>query len=173
MAAPSLLTGNYTFQNNVVIVGALTFPDGSVDDDAIEAGAGIDASKLVHQHPIAYRQAGIDESPAGDDTVLHIFRGSATMLAVQAVMETAPSGGDKQVSIDVKLGDEDTSYTTILSSALEITSSEADREVVSGTVSVSSAVAGDSLKIEITPSGSTGSYGTGLCVIVWVRENPD
>lgn len=146
-------------------------PSGSIGNAAIAASAGIDASKVIHRHAIRYAQ------PSGSDVasatqLVHTFRNTATIVAVEVVTQTAPTGGDKEFTVDVKLGNQSTAFATILSAPIEVDSTVASREVKVGSLSTSAAADGDTLQVVIAVSGSTGSQGQGVLVSVWVSEEP-
>lgn len=168
---PADIVNNDLHVNGTLSSKSFNAPPGSIGDADIEGNAGIQASKVVHQHAVRYHQAG------GTDVVaatvpLHIFYGDAEILAVEVVPITAPTGGDKAFTVDVKKGNQAGAYATILSSVITINSGVANRQVVSGTLSTTTALDGDSLTVVVAVSGSTGSQGQGVVVIVWLREDP-
>lgn len=164
-------------ESNVYVNGSLSaasvnLPAASVRNVNIEGNAGIDASKVVHQFPATYRQdEGADV--ASKTAPVHIAAAAATVLGVKVLCVTAPTGGDKQFTVDVKKGNQSGAYATILTGVVTINSTKANREVTSGVLSgTPTLAAGDSLQVVVTASGSTGSQGQGLLVEVILRENP-
>ena len=105
---------------------------------------------------------------------IHTVRGAtATILAIEVACVDSPSGGDKAFTVDLKKADQDVpTPATVLSGVINYSSTQADCEVETGTISSSSLVAGDSLLAVIAVSGSTGVQGQGLIVTVWVDETP-
>ncbi len=157
--------------NGAFSAKSINYPANSIGNSDIEQDAGIEATKVIHQHAIHYDQA------AGSDVVaqtrlVHTFRAAATIVAVDVVTSTAPNGGDKALTVDVKLGNESTAFATILTGVITVDDSHANREVVAGVVNTTVAAAGDTLEIVVAVTGSTGSQGQGLCVTVWIRETP-
>lgn len=145
-------------------------PDGSVEDRHVRPYARIGADKTEHQHPISYWQ---DSSAvvASETRVLHTFKEAAELVAVSVVPITPPVGA-KQYTVDVKLGNASTGYATILSAVVTVSASSAARTPISGTLATVAAAAGDSLEVEITASGASGTQGTGVNVVIWIREQP-
>ena len=164
------------FPSDVRINGELScrdinLPDSCVGDDNIEAGANIDATKVIHQHGLHYDQkAGTDV--AAETRIIHTFRNAATIVAVEVVPHTAPTGGDKAFTVDLQKGNASTAFATMLSSPVTVNSSSAARTIQTGALASSAAADGDSLQIVVAVSGSTGSQGQGFSVTVWVREEP-
>lgn len=154
-------------------LSARTFspPAGCITNASVVASAGIDASKVIHRHAIRYAQAsGSDVASATQ--LVHTFRNTATIVAVEVVTSTAPTGGDKAFTVDVQLGNSSTAFATILSSPVTVNSSTSSRAVTLGTLSTSAAADNDTLQVVIAASGTTGSQGQGVLVSVWVSEEP-
>ena len=162
------------FNGDLRIQGAfsaktMTFPTGAIINKDINPNAAIDATKVIHQHAIHYDQA-LGADVVAQTRLVHTFRGDADIVAVDVVLATAPTGGDKALTVDVKLGNESTAFATILTGTIAANSTHANREVIPGTLTTTTAAAGDTLEIVVAVSGSTGSQGQGLCVTVWIRE---
>jgi len=160
------------YVNGNVSMASVSLPAAAVRNANIEGNAGIEASKVVHRFPTHYRQdEGADV--ASKTAPVHIAAAAATVAAVKVLCVTAPTGGDKQYTVDVKKGNQAGAYATILTGVVTINSSKANREVTSGTLSgTPTLAAGDSLQVVVTASGSTGSQGQGLLVEVILHENP-
>lgn len=158
--------------SGTVSAQAFNLPAGTVKADDIEAAAGVEATKLEHQHALHYDQAA-GSDVASQTRLLHTFRAPARLVDVQVCCAVAPTGGDKAFTVDIKLGSQGVAFATILSGVVTINSTKADREVVDGTISTLTAVAGDTLEVVVAASGSTGSQGQGLAVTVTVREDAE
>lgn len=163
---------------DVLVDGTLTaktlnIPAGTVGNAGVAAAAGIDATKLDHQHAIRYSQAD------GSDVVsaivpIHICRAAVEIVDVEVVCIDAPSGGDKQFTVDLQVADQSTpAPASLLYAPVTIDSTVADCEVKSATITTTAAVADDTLLVVVTASGSTGTQGQGLIVVVTVREAAD
>ncbi len=162
-----LLRGIWQFLNIVL-------PAGCVKAEHVETAAGIEASKLEHQHAIEYNQ------PDGSDVVaaivpVHIVRGStAEIIDIEVVCIDAPSGGDLAFTVDLKKANAGSpAPATVLSSVISYSSTQSDCEVEAGVVADADLADGDTLLVVVAVSGSTGVQGQGLIVTVNVREDAD
>lgn len=166
------------FQDSITVVGSAVFygavslPAGFLTDAMVASGANIDADKLEHRHHIGYDQAG------GSDVVsatrmLYIARGAATIKKITARVTTAPTGGDKQFTVDVqKAANGSSSWSSLLSTVITFSSADSNNTKEDGTLIGSPVLsAGDALRVVITPSGSTGSQGQGMVVSVHLDES--
>ena len=149
----------------------LTPNDGTITNAKVAADAGIEATKLIHQHSIRYNQAsGSDVASATE--VVHIFRSTSTIVSVDVIPDTAPTGGDKEYTVDVKKSTGAGAWASILTGVITVDSGSTDRTVQAGVLSDSDAIDNDALQIVIAASGSTGSQGQGVCVVINTREQP-
>ncbi len=157
-------------------LSATTFspPAASIGNAAIKSDAAIDASKLEHQHSLTYRQ---DD---GSDIVaaivpIHTVRGvSGVIIDVEVTCIDAPDGGDKAFSVDLKkCSQASPSPASVLSAVVDFTASEADCEVVTGTVTTTALLDGDTLVVVVAVSGSSGNQGQGLLVTATIREDAE
>lgn len=164
------------FPNDVRINGALSaqtvnLPNSSVRKEHVLVAAGIEATKLQHQHALKYAQAdGADV--VSETEAIHHFRAAGEIVAVEVVPIVAPTGGDKEFTVDVEKGSAGSAFASILTGAVTVDSTSADRTGQAGTISTTTAADGDTLRVVVTASGSTGSQGQGVLVVVTVREDP-
>lgn len=165
-------------EGDMIVVGTLTpqalnCPAGAIDDKAVKAAAGIEATKLQHQHTLLYQQ------PDGADITaavipLWIVRGQcATVVDVEVFCSVAPAGGDKQFSVDLQRCKQGDVKTSILAAPIVYSASKADHEIAKGTISIPGLVDNQALLVVIGVSGSTGAQGQGLLVTVTVREDAE
>ncbi len=162
-----------TAYGNIDFGGATSFaaPSASITTDMFSATAGeaLATSKQVHRYVIPYGQAsGSDVASATQ--VVHVCQGAGTIKAIEIVPDTAPTGGDKQFTVNVLNGDASTSYTTVLSSVVTVNSSSTTRTIQAGTISSATVADGDSIQVVITASGSTGSQGQGFGLTITIDE---
>jgi len=152
----------------------ISLNDGEVGDDNVEAGAGIAASKLEHQHVIRYSQADGSDIVAATVPVYTVRGSTAEIIGVEVVCVDAPEGGDKAFSVDLHKADEGTpTPATVLTGTIAYSSTQSDCEVEAGTIDSADLVEGDTLLVIVAVSGSTGNQGQGLVVNVHVREDAD
>ncbi len=163
------LRGDKTFTGTVTFTGSTNLPDGSISDDHVNAGAAIDADKLQHRHALNYAQAdGSDVVTATQ--LLHVCRAAGMVVDVEARVTTAPTGGDKQFTVDIQKAVDGGSFSTILSAVLTFGGS--DNTLQTATLSGTPTLAdGDALRVVITASGSSGSQGQGVVVTVNIDED--
>jgi len=173
MSTPTKIEGDL-FVNGELRSKSQVVPDGSIDNAAIAALAGLAATKLEHQHALIYSQA------AGSDIVaatvpIKIIRGlSGLVVDVEVVAQTAPVGGDLAFTVDVlKATEASPSPDSILQSIITVDATNADYEIVQGTVDNGDMSDGETMMVAVAVSGSTGSQGQGLVVTVTLREDAE
>jgi hypothetical protein len=140
-------------------------PAGCIGNAAIAANAGLQASKLEHQHAIRYSQKA-GTAVVSETIPLHIARAAGTVVSVEVVTVTPPTSTDT-VTIDLKKGNASTGYATVLTSVVTIDNASVTRTIYSAAITTADYSADDSFELVIT---ATGSSCQGLAVIVTVRE---
>lgn len=165
------------YDGDVHVAGTLSaknmvIPDSAVNNADIVASAGIEATKLIHQYALSYNQTtGADVAAAQD--FLHTFRSAATIVGMDVTPITAPTTGDRTFSVDLHKGSAGSAFASVLSAVVTIGQTDVDRTQRAATISNSTAVDGDMLKVVVTlTTGSTGNQGKGVLVTVWTREEP-
>lgn len=167
-----ILRGTTTIEQ-LVVSGTVSLPDGGVSNDEINAGASIDSSKLKQRPDMSYAQA--DGSDVVSETILtRVCRAAGTLVAIEARVTTAPTGGDKQFTVDIqKASDGSGSWSTLLTGVITFASGDSGNTKKAGTaIGTPTTAAGDALRIVVTASGSTGSQGQGLVVTPIYEEAP-
>lgn len=164
--AQTTLPTDLRVQGNISCT-TLTPPAGSITDAAIVAGAGVQYTKVVHYFPVRYETATGTAVTAATRPV-HIARASGTIVAAKAYCTVAPTSSDS-VTVDIQRGNQSTAFATILSSTIVLNSSDANRQVNDGVLSTTSYSADDEFQVVVTVSGTTGQ---GLCVVLYLAENP-
>jgi hypothetical protein len=151
--------------------GNIQIPAGSVDNADVEAAAGIEATKLMHQYALSYHQTTGSDVAAGQGFI-HTFRSASSIVAMDVTPITAPTTGDKKFSVDLHKGSVGSAFATVLSAVITIGQTDVDRTSQAAVISATTAIDGDMLKVVVTSTGSTGNQGKGVLVTVWTRENP-
>ena len=151
--------------------------NGAITDVMVADGAAVDASKLDHQHALVYHQ------PIGSDVITEtvpIYTGRAAGEVIDVTVQclTAPTGSnptsDKDFTVDIKTAVEgSTTLTSILSAPVVIDVSRVNGEMMKAAIATAAYAAEKMIAVEITASGSTGTQGQGLVVVVTVREAAD
>jgi hypothetical protein len=168
-AQMSVMHNDYLFDGNVVCSGTFEFPDASITSAKI-AASGIATAKLVHRYMKGIEEDGLGAATAVSTKVVHIARAAGTILALEAVMTTKPTGSDTVV-VDVKRSTAGGAFATVLSST--ITWSTASTVLVKQAATLNGAlvdfIAGDLLEIVVTiPVSNT--TGKGLSVTLTLDE---
>ncbi len=159
---------NTTLRGSTVITGSLRVPDESIPNTAIPAGADIEDSKLRHRYVFVHSQE--DGSAVADaEQLLHIERATGSVIAIEAVIETA-AAGDAEVEIDLEKGNAGSAFASILTSPITITNSTAVRTVVTGTVDTQALADNDVLKLTVDATAGGGTLPQGLLVVVTIME---
>lgn len=174
--ALSIIEGDRVYKGTVSYTGTMVPPFGSIKNSHVSTSADdrIAATKVVHQFPLKYHQAG-GTAVVAATVPLHVAMGAGTIVRVDIRPETVPTGGDLAFTVDVKkAADGSVSYASILSAAEEVSVAEssANGTVQSVVPTTTTYSAGDCLQVVIALSGSTGTQGQGVTVVVWVREDP-
>lgn len=154
--------------------GSMDVPAATIDDADVKAGANVAASKLEHQHVLTHKQA------AGAAVVsvtenLYVVRGiTGLLVGVDAMVDTAPTGADRTITIDVQKGNQATAFATLLSSTIVINNTHVARQVIAAGLVASPTLAdGDTIRVVVTVAGAAGAQGQGLNVSISVREKAD
>lgn len=156
-----------------VIAETTQITTADISNARVQAAAGIEATKLQHQHQVHHSQkAGVDV--ASETITIHIARGAGTVVGLRIFPTTAPTGGDKKYTVDLQRSTAGGAFASLLTAAEEIDSGNTSRVTVAATLVANPAyIASDALQLVITASGSTGSQGQGLCVELDLREAAD
>ncbi len=134
----------------------------------------VSATKLQHQHSVNYHQAdGADVAAAL--MPIYICRGTTgTVVAFEAACVDAPSTANEGFTVDLqKANQAATTAATILSADITITTSVADMQVMTATISTANISDGDTLFVEVGTPGTTATKGQGLICTVTIREDAD
>ncbi len=165
-----------TIDGDLVVRGTLSsssqqYPAGSIQASDIVAAAGIEATKLQHQHAIVFSESDATTVTAQTIPIYTVSGVSGTIVGIDVACTTAPTGGDLAFTVDLQVGDVSTALATTLSAPVSYSATQSDLEVESGAVTSATLVDGDTLALVIAVSGSTGTQGSGLVVTVTIRED--
>lgn len=149
--------------------GVLYLPAGCVGNSEVATNAGISASKLIHEISKCSPKASGTDVTAGTE-MIHTAKGSGSISAFKVAVDTAPTGGDKAYTVDLKKSTGAGAFATVLSAVVTVNSSSTTRTVYSGTVSSATYAAGDIFEVVWAVSGSTGSQGQGALAEVFFEE---
>jgi hypothetical protein len=157
--ADVLHTGAHTFR------GPVTVPNNTILKEAIKSAAGVEATKLEHQHRIPYSQP--NTTATTETRVLYVcYAATARVIDFRAGSIVACIGA-ATITLDVKKNG-----TTILSSVLTLNNANTARVAVAATLSGTPAlVTGDVLEVVVTATAGGGTIGTGLFASLTVEED--
>jgi hypothetical protein len=146
-----------------LIAGAFTPPNDSVPNAAIQAGAGVSASKLQHQHQPDWPFSDHATAPSASRRALHRVRGAAGEIVSFGVLATAAAGAASSVTVDLKKNG-----ATVLTATITLdntTAAFALKQPAGFTSTV--LAAGDVLEAEITAvSGANPPKGVNAVLVV-------
>lgn len=141
-------------------------PDGSIDNAAIEAAAGIAATKLEHQYQPVFAQA--NSTATAETRALHVVYGTAGEVLAFRAGSIAKCTGDSTVTVDLKKNG-----SSILTGVITLDSGNTNRVVEAGTISSGALATGDLLEVVIAVSAGTGTLATGVYAQAIINEDAD
>lgn len=160
------------YVNGNIACRTLTIPDSTVTNAKVSASAAIAATKLEHQFPVHYSQAPGSAIVAAT-TDLHIVYGATgTIVQFEAAITGSVTAGDYTATLDLQKSTGGGSFASVLSASLVLDSANTIRVPESATLSSTSLVDGDILRLVVTVAGTTGSQSQGLIARVFLREVP-
>jgi hypothetical protein len=162
---------------NVHVAGTLTAntfnaPANSIGNTAVQSGAGIEATKVVHQFPITYEQVA-GTAVVAASTVVHIARATGTIVSFEGVIHGAiATGGDRTITIDLLKSTGAAAFASVLSSTLVLDNTNVLRTLEAASINTTSYIDGDLLQITVAVAGAAGNQGQGMTLTLTLRENP-
>lgn len=133
--------------------GVLTIANGLIADAHVSSSAAIDADKLQHMHKAGTRFAlAIGATPVGREEIVYVAQASGTIRAFHCLLND--TGTSTSVTFDLKKNG-----TTVLSSVVTVTHTDADRTVKDGTLASTTYVADDVFSIQLSVTSVTGAQG--------------
>lgn len=131
----------------------------------VASDAEVGAEKLDHQYQPCYAQSG---TAAAATLAMHVVQGATAVLHAVKVGSIVAAIGDSTVTVDIKKNG-----TTVLSGTVQLDNANTAYVVESGSLSVTTAVAGDVYTAVVTVSAGTGTLPTGLFIELKIREKAD
>lgn len=161
--------------NGTVICTGFNGPAGFLTDAMIQAGAGVQATKLIHQYTKQYCQESAT-TVVSEARVVHIVYGNVGGMSQNANASTV---------VDFRAGCVVACLTTatitvdllkngasILSAPISLDHTVAAYAKVAGVVSNTVLANGDVLEVKIVATAGGGTLGKGVFAEVTMRENP-
>lgn len=132
-----------------LIAGQFSPPSQCVVADSIQAAAGVEASKLEHQYEPVFSQEG-GTNAAAEVRVVHVVKGATADIVSFHAGSVVAATSTGTCTVDLKKNG-----TTVLSGVITLDSTNTAYVVEAGTLSVTTAVAGDVFTVVI--AGVSGS----------------
>lgn len=165
-------SGSYYF--DVLSCGSFTPPAGCITDNAVQANAQVNASKLQQQatgvSANSHQIAGPTTTVATVTQTLGMALAAGTLIDFSAWIEVAAVGG-ATVTVDLQASVGGGAYATVLTATLSISSGTAIRTAVSGTFSTASYAAGTIFRAVVVATAGGGTLPQGLTLRLTGREN--
>ena len=140
-------------------------PNGSIDNEAVEEGAAIEATKLRHQHQRGFAQ---DHGVAANAQrkVIHVCEGATGEVISVDVGAVVKATGDSTITVDLyKNG------ASILTSTIQVDENHANYALVAGAINDAALAQDDVLEVVLTVNAGTGTLPQGAFVSVVIRED--
>lgn len=135
------------------LVGQLNIGPGEVGDSEVASDADVAASKLEHRYKCGTNfDLAIGGTPVAREEIVFVAQVACTLKIFEAMLND--TGTSTDVDFDLKVNG-----SSVLSSTVNITNSNSDREVVEGTISSTALSAGDVVSIELATTSTTGAQG--------------
>lgn len=134
--------------------GTLTAPEDAFGDREVSSGDPLGVTKARHA-PLQWTDLGlgVGDTIVAEERIVHVANGAETIRGFRAMLNSAITNGGT-ASFDLKKNG-----SSILSSTVDFSSSDSNRDVKTGTLSSTSLASGDVLSVESTVS--TSPDGTG------------
>lgn len=169
MAAPQRLDNVHV---DTLTARVFRAPDSSIGNSAIEAGAGISASKIERHQSVDECIYNSTDLIVATNRMLHIVRGTTgTLLGFEAVVCTTGLTTATFVTLDLQKATASTTWATVLSAPISIASSDAAYVPRAGTLSGVTMADGDIFRVSIATSGSSTNLPRGLLVSLTHTES--
>ncbi len=149
--------------------GIIYLPAGCLDATHPASATKFNASNVIHHFGKDHRQAS-GSDVASKTELVHVASYAGTINGFKVGISVAPTGGDKQYTVDLQKSTGGGAFASILSAVVTIDSGKSDRSVTAGTISSPTYAAGDIFQVVVTASGTTGSQGQGVVCEAFFQE---
>lgn len=164
---PSRIDGDL-FVTGTMVAGSMTLPAACVTDTAVQAGTGIDATKLQHQHQITTPLCDHATSPAAKRLVMHKVYGATGEVVAFSVGVTVAAGAATTITVDLKKNG-----SSILTSTITVDNTTVAFDAVDAAGFTDTAlVVGDVLEAEITAVSGV-NLPKGVHAVLVLREDAE
>ncbi len=136
-----------------LMVQSFQLPSSAVNNAAVQALAGISASKLEHQYEKTFAQA-IAIDCASEARVIHVVAGATGTLLSFKAGAVVVAGSTTTVDVDLKKNG-----TTVLTGTITLDNSQTAYQLVSATLASTAMAVGDVLSVHFTLTGTNEPKG--------------
>jgi hypothetical protein len=144
---------------------SFTPPAGSITDAAVQTAAGIQASKLDHQYQPIYQQES-STNAVSERRVVHAVKGATATVVAFDAGAVVPLTGNDTCTIDLwKNG------ASILTAPIALANTDTARQIKNGSLSSTSAVAGDVFEVRVVYTHNTGTAPQGVFARLTLQED--
>jgi len=163
---------SFRVEENGQFRGRVSFLDADLNAGCVEAkhvkvGAGLEASKLEHQHRAVYAQESATAC-ADEARVAHVVKGTAGTLKTFKAGCVVACVGDSTITVDLTKDG-----VSVLTAAISLSVAQAAYQLVEGVIDSAAVAAGDVLEVVIDGTVGTGTLGLGVFAFVDLHEAVD
>jgi len=144
---------------------SILLPSGAVTAANIAAAAGVEATKLEHQHREIYQQES-DTTSVSEDRVVHVVKGTTGDLKTFRAGSVVANIGAATITVDLHKNG-----STILSAPITLDNGDAAYALVAGVISSEPVVADDVLEVVVVATAGGGTVGKGVFASLDVFED--
>jgi hypothetical protein len=166
MATVHQTEGDMIVRGNFRATGTATLGDGSIDDDAVAVDAGIQATKLQHQHRAKFAQP--NSAATTETKVIHVVKGATGIVNEFKAGSIAVAVGNSTVTLDLKKNG-----VSMLTGVITLDNANTVYIVEAGTLSSTALVAGDVLTVVAVATIGTGTLPTGVFAYADIYEDAE
>lgn len=153
------------------VVASIAFQGGGLGNNEIRDNAAIAASKLVARRSRDVTICGTTSAAVTGETLLHIGRASGSWVSMEAIAVTKPTA-NRTLTIDLQKATTATTFATILTSTIAISTSTTNKAVSSAVINNTSMADGDIWRATWTTGGTSGTNAKGVLLSICYDENP-
>ena len=161
---PSKIEGDIHINGNLSSK-TLSIPNSTVTNNAITASAGISATKLQHQHRASYSQESATTT-VNETKVVHVVYGATGSIIDFKAATIVPCLSGAVIDVDLFVNG-----STVLSAEINLSDADSAYEVLAGTITSASLVAGDVVEIDIAITTGGGTMAKGVFASLTIHED--
>lgn len=153
------------------VVASIAFQGGGLGNSEIRDNAAIASSKLVARRSRDITICGTTSAAVTGEELLHIGRATGSWVSMEAIAVTKATS-NRTLTIDLQKATSATTFATILTSTIGLSTSTTNKTVVSGVINNTSMADGDIWRATWTTGGSSGVNAKGVLLSLCYDENP-